>query len=475
MIKLKKIDEAAYEIPKEDKMRVKGVVFISEEMAKSEETHEALQQLKNTAYLPGVKGFVVGMPDIHYGYGFPIGGVVATDGVKGVISPGGVGYDINCGVRAIKTSFELKYFKKKLEEVIMELYNDIPAGVGSRGKIGLSKKDYKSVIINGAKWAVNEGYGEAEDLEFCENKGYFEGADPSDVSQEARERGKDELGTLGAGNHFVEISYVEKIYQDEAAGAFGLFPDQVIIMFHTGSRGFGYQICDDYLKKMRRKSMIDVPDPQLISVYIDDPLGKAYISAMKAAANFAWANRQLITHYIREGFERVFKVSYRKAGLDILYDVSHNIARFETHFVDGKKEFLCVHRKGATRAFPKGSPEIPGIYKNIGQPVLIPGDMGRSSYILKGELDSLKKSFGTTCHGAGRLLSRRRAVKQAASRNIRDELERQGIIVMSKSKKTLKEEMPEAYKDVSEVVKIVEINGLATPVARLKPIGVIKG
>ena len=359
--------------------------------------------------------------------------------------------------------------------MLLELYNNVPVGVGSRSCLKLSKKEQKTVIINGAKWAINEGYGLPDDLEFCENHGRMEGADPFDVSSEARERGKDQLGTLGAGNHFLEISFVDEVYQKEAANIYGLFKNQIIVMFHTGSRGFGYQICDDYLKRMRSKSNIDIPDPQLISVYIEDPLGKAYISAMKAAANFAWANRQIITHFIRKSFERVFKISYKKAGLEILYDVSHNIARFEVHNVDGKREYLCVHRKGATRAYPKGSNDIPEIYRTVGQPVLIPGDMGRASYILKGEPDSLRKSFGTTCHGAGRLLSRRKAIKQAANRNIGNEMEKHGVLVISKSKKTLKEEMPEAYKDVSEIVRIVEINGLATPVVRLKPIGVIKG
>ena len=475
MVKLKKIGEAAYEIPREDKMRVKGIVYINDEMVKSEETHEALEQLRNTAYLPGVRSFVVGMPDIHYGYGFPIGAVVATDIRGGVISPGGVGYDINCGVRALRTNFKLDEIKPKLEDILVAIYNSVPVGVGSHSSIKLGKNEQKKVIRSGARWAVNEGFGEQEDLLYCENNGLLEGADASDVSNEAKERGKDQLGTLGAGNHFLEISYVYEIYDNKTAEVFGLFKDQVIVMFHTGSRGFGYQICDDYLKKMRSRSKIDVPDPQLISVYIEDSLGKAYISAMKAAANYAWANRQIITHYIRKSIEKTFGVSYRGAGLEVIYDVSHNIARFETHTVDGKDELLCVHRKGATRAFPAGHPDIPESYKETGQPVLIPGDMGRASYILKGETGSMKKSFGTTCHGAGRLLSRRKAIKQATGRDIRDELEKSGILVLSKSKKTLKEEMPEAYKDVSEVVRIVEMNGLASRVAELRPVGVVKG
>ncbi len=475
MVKLKKIGEAVYEIPKEDGMRVKGIVFIDEGMAKNEETREALQQLRNTAYLPGVKGFVVGMPDIHYGYGFPIGAVVATGVKNGVISPGGVGYDINCGVRAIRTDFSVNEIKPELEKLLFSIYKNVPVGVGSSGFIKLSKNEQKRVVRMGARWAVSEGYGEENDLIYCENNGYMDGADYSDVGNDARERGKDQLGTLGAGNHFLEISYIDKIFDDKAAENFGLFLNQVIVMFHTGSRGFGYQICDQYIKRMRGKSKIDVPDPQLVSVYIEDSLGKSYISAMKAAANFAWANRQVITYLVRKSFEEVFKMSYLKMGMSLIYDVSHNIARFETHEIDGKKELVCVHRKGATRAFPAGHEDIPERYKNIGQPVLIPGDMGRASYILRGEKDSMVKSFGTTCHGAGRLLSRRKAVKQASGRNIRDELEKQGILVVSKSNKTLKEEMPEAYKDVSEVVNIVEINNLAKRVAELRPIGVVKG
>ncbi len=475
MIKLKKIGRSFYEIPKEEGMRVKGFAFIDDQMAVSEETHEALKQLKNVAYLPGVRGFVVAMPDIHYGYGFPIGGVAATDIENGVISPGGVGYDINCGVRAIATAFYRSDVEKRLDELLAEIFRNVPVGVGSKGDIRLSKKDEKIVIEKGASWAVRNGFGEEQDLQFCENNGNLDGADYADVSNEAKERGRQQLGTLGAGNHFLEIDYVSHVFHEKACEVYGLSEGQIVVLFHTGSRGFGYQICDDYLKKMRSKRLFELPDPQLTSIYIGDELGKAYTSAMKAAANYAWANRQILTHLIRKSFEAVFKSSYRNLGMGVVYDVSHNIARFEKHFVDGKERLLCIHRKGATRAFPEGSPDIPREYISVGQPVLIGGDMGRASYILKGERASMEKSFGTTCHGAGRLLSRRKAMKKAEGRNIPGELKERGIQVLSRSQRTLKEEMPEAYKDVSKIVDIVEENGLASKVAKLVPIGVIKG
>ena len=474
-IELKKVGESLFEIPKKGKMRVPARVFIDERMASSSETQESLVQLRNVACLPGIKKWAIGMPDIHYGYGFPIGGVAATSVDNGVVSPGGVGYDINCGVRAILTNFTREEFKKHLEKVLMEIYRTVPAGVGSTGIINLNKKEHKRVVEKGAEWAVEKGYGDEEDLIYCENKGCLGGADFADISNEARERGKDQLGTLGAGNHFLEISYVSQIFNPGAAEVFGIFQDQVIIMFHTGSRGFGYQICDDYLRKLREKRMFELPDPQLVSIYISDPLGKAYLSAMKGAANYAWANRQIITQMVRDSFRNVFKLSPSEMGMRVLYDVSHNIARIEEHDINGRKEKVCVHRKGATRSFPAGSPDIPPEYSGIGQPVLIPGDMGRSSYILRGLSGSMEKSFGTTCHGAGRALSRRQAVKRAKSRDIAVELEKKGILVLSVSKKTLKEEMPEAYKDVDEIVKIVEENDLAGRVAKLIPMGVMKG
>ncbi len=475
MVKLKKIGKSLYELPRENGMKVKGIAFIDEQMAVNSETNEALRQLKNVACLPGVKGFVVAMPDIHYGYGFPIGGVAATDVTDGVISPGGVGYDINCGVRAIKTNLLKKDLANRMQEILIEIFKTVPAGVGLKGSFVLSKKDERKVIENGAVWAVSSGFGDELDISHCENNGRLEGADYADVSDRAKERGKEQLGTLGAGNHFIEICYVSDVFQKDACKAYGLKKGQVLILFHTGSRGFGYQICDDYLKKMRNKRLFELPDPQLSSVYIGDHLGAGYISAMKAAANYAWANRQIITHLIRESFQSLFHTSYRNLGMNVLYDVSHNIARFEQHLVDSKELMVCVHRKGATRAFPEGSPDIPQDYKNVGQPVLIPGDMGRSSYILKGEPDSMLKSFGTTCHGAGRVLSRKKAVKMAQGRSIETELSKKGILVLSKSTRTLKEEMPDAYKNVTQIVDIVEENGLASKVVKLKPLGVIKG
>ncbi|UCB45411.1 MAG: RtcB family protein [Spirochaetota bacterium] len=475
MINLKKIGQSFYEIPIEQKMRVKGYAFIDDMMAQSEETHQALIQLKNVAWIPGVQEFVVAMPDIHYGYGFPIGGVAATGVEDGVVSPGGVGYDINCGVRAIKTELLIKDVEERIDELVMQLYRTVPAGVGSKGEIRLSQKDEKKVVETGARWAMQHGFGEPDDLLFCEDNGCLEGSEVADISNEARKRGQDQLGTLGAGNHFLEIDYVKEIYDKDAARAYGLSEEQIVVLLHTGSRGFGYQICDDYLKQMRKESSFELPDPQLTSVYIGQPLGKRYISAMKGAANYAWANRQVLTHLIRKSFESVYRISYSKLGMGIIYDVSHNIARFEKHKVGGKEKTVCVHRKGATRAFPPNHPDLPEKYKEVGQPVLIPGDMGRSSYILKGGTESMKKSFGTTCHGAGRLLSRRRAMKESQDRNIKKELEKRGIVVLSKSPKTLREEMSDAYKDVSTIVDIVAQNDLAYKVAKLIPIGVVKG
>jgi len=475
MVKLEKIGKSLYKIPKEGEMRVEAFAFIDEKMAENEETMQALVQLRNVAHLPGVVGFVVALPDIHYGYGFPIGGVAATDLEEGVISPGGVGYDINCGVRAICTWFTRKEITPLLRELLTEIYHNVPAGVGSEGHFRLSSKDEAEVSQQGALWAVKNGFGEEEDLLYCENQGRLEGVDYSDVSSKARERGKNQLGTLGAGNHFLEISYVQEVYQKEAARALGIEKDQVVVLLHTGSRGFGYQICDDYLREIRKKQKFKLPDPQLASIYINDPLGIAYMSAMKAAANYAWANRQIITSYIRRSFENYFKKSFRELNMDVIYDVSHNIARVEEHTINGKKQKVCVHRKGATRSFPAGSPDLPDKYSKVGQPVLIPGDMGRASYILKGEEKSMVLSFGTSCHGAGRVLSRRQAVKQASGRDIREELDKKGIVVLSASSKTLKEEMPEAYKDVLTIVNIVEENELASKVARLVPMGVMKG
>jgi tRNA-splicing ligase RtcB len=472
---VKKAGKSFYEIQPEGGMRVPAYAYISDEMAQREETTEALGQLANVACLPGVQRFVVAMPDIHYGYGFPIGGVCATDAESGVISPGGVGYDINCGVRAIGSSLTAEDVRERLKRLLTELYRTVPVGVGSAGNIRLSNKEGRRVIGDGAVWAVTNGFGEDEDLVCTEDGGRLDGAEYSAVSAAARERGGTQLGTLGAGNHFLEISCVSQIFDPEAADAYGLFEGGIIVLLHTGSRGFGYQICDDYLSMMRTAHTFEPPDPQLVSVYLKEDLGRRYLGAMRAAANYAWANRQVLTSLIRDCFERVFGRSYTSLGMRVIYDVSHNIARLERHEVDGEKKVLCVHRKGATRSFGPGHPDLPGPYKDVGQPVLIPGDMGTASYILKGTAASMDKSFGTACHGAGRILSRRKAVKKAQHRDIRRELEEKGVIVISRSHRTLKEEMPEAYKDVSAVVDIVEQNDLARKVARLVPVGVIKG
>jgi tRNA-splicing ligase RtcB len=475
MMGMKKIGRSLYEISMEKGMRVPAYAFIDDIMAGSGETRQALEQIKNVAWLPGVQQFVAAMPDVHYGYGFPIGGVCATDTRDGVISPGGVGYDINCGVRAIRTMLCTKDIEKRVKDLVTELYRRVPSGVGLKGSIRLSAREEQKVVEKGAGWAVAHGFGEDEDLLFCEDGGRLDGADYADVSETARERGREQLGTLGSGNHFIELSYVSDIFDNDTASLYGLFKGQIIVLFHTGSRGFGYQICDDYLKMMKKESRLELPDPQLVSVFIGHYLGRRYMSAMRAAANYAWANRQIITSRVREVFERVLKTSYRGLGMSVVYDVSHNIARLEYHEVEQERKLLCVHRKGATRAFGPGHQDVPEMYRSAGQPVLIPGDMGRASYILKGTEQSMKKSFGTACHGAGRLLSRRKATKVAESRDIKGELEKSGVWVMSRSKRTLKEEMPEAYKDVSLVVDIVEQNDLARKVAKLVPIGVVKG
>jgi len=472
---IKKAGRSFYELPPEGGMRVPAYAYISDEMARQEGTAQALGQLSNVARLPGVRRFVVAMPDIHYGYGFPIGGVCATDVESGVISPGGVGYDINCGVRAIGSSLTLEEVRNKLEKLMIELYETVPAGVGSAGNVRLSNKEERRVAGLGALWAVKNGYGEEEDIVRCEDGGMLEGAEYSAVSSSARERGRAQLGTLGAGNHFIEVSCVSRVFDPKAADAYGLFEGRIVVLLHTGSRGFGYQVCNDYLSLMRTSCAFEPPDPQLVSVYLKEELGKRYLGAMRAAANYAWANRQVLTCLIRGCFERVFGRSCSRLGMRVVYDVSHNIARLERHEVDGKSTLLCVHRKGATRAFGPGHPNLPEPYRDTGQPVLIPGDMGTASYILKGTAAGMDKSFGTACHGAGRLLSRRKAQEAAQTRDIRRELRDAGVVVMSRSHRTLKEEMPEAYKDVSSVVDIVEQNDLARRVARLVPVGVIKG
>ncbi len=458
-------------------MKTEGIIFVDETLEEELEV-ESVKQVANVATLPGIVGKSLAMPDIHTGYGFPIGGVAAFDAEEGVISPGGVGYDINCGVRLLKSNLIREEVETKIQELIDLLYTHIPSGVGSTGKIKLSQKDEKEVIKKGAIWAVEQGFGDADDLQRIESYGCLEGADPEAISQKAYERGRAQQGTLGSGNHFLEVQYVAEVYEPDIATAMGLSKGQVTVMIHTGSRGFGHQICDDYVRVMlqaAKKYGIELPDKELACVPFRSREGQQYFAAMKGAANYAWANRQCLMHWTREVFLRLFKLTPKDLGMKVVFDVAHNIAKEEFHIVDGKRKKLIIHRKGATRAFPKEHPELPECYREIGQPVLIPGDMGRVSFVLIGLPKAMEETFGSTCHGAGRLLSRNQAIKQAKGRSIKQELAERGIVVRSAGKETLAEEMPDAYKDVSNVVDVVHNAGIARKVVKLKPMGVIKG
>ncbi len=479
-IPIQKIDDNLFEIKPFGGMRTPGRVYASDEMMEDLLQEQApLQQVINVAHLPGIEKYSLAMPDIHWGYGFPIGGVAATDWQEGVISPGGVGYDINCGMRLATTQLSSQEVRKRLEKLIQELFKAIPTGVGASHAIRkLSKNELKKVAQEGVNWVIEQGYGSDQDLEVIEEKGKMPFADFSAVSPRAIERGLDQLGTLGSGNHFLEIDVVDKIYDPEAAQVLGLFKDQVVVLIHTGSRGFGYQICDDYLKVMSKaaqKYHLDLPDRQLAAAPIQSPEGQDYFAAMSCAANFAWSNRQVIMDLARRVFKKVFGLSDSELQFSLVYDVSHNIAKKEVHKVGNKEKTVCVHRKGATRALAPGHPLLPEKYKNIGQPVLIPGDMGRYSFVCIGTQKAMEETFGSTCHGAGRLLSRRQAKKAGAGRNLVKELSARGVIIQARGKATIAEEMPEAYKDVQSVVNVMHQSGISLKVARLKPIGVIKG
>lgn len=477
--KLKRIDDTKIEVPADYKpgMRVKGIIYVDEVLEKALES-QSVDQVANVATLPGIVNASMAMPDIHLGYGFAIGGVAAFDLDEGIVSPGGVGYDINCGVRLLRTNLMKNDVTPKLKDLVGILYNEIPSGVGSKGKIRLTPDSERRLMLNGARWAVEEGYGEMSDLERIESGGCIDGADPDLISKKAYERGRAQQGTLGSGNHFLEIQYVDEIYDEKSAGAMGLFEGQVTVMIHTGSRGFGHQVCTDFLEVMERavsKYKIELPDRELACAPYRSPEAQDYLSAMRAAANYAWANRQCIMHWTREAFMNFFSTTPRELGMSLIYDVAHNIAKVEEHIVNGRKKKLIVHRKGATRAFPPGHPDLPDAYRKIGQPVLIPGDMGRASFVLIGTEKAMSETFGSTCHGAGRMMSRHQAIKKAKGRAIWREMEDKGIIVRSAGRETLSEEMPEAYKDVSDVVDVVHKAGISKKVARLRPLGVIKG
>jgi len=478
-IPVTRIDDNRWMIEQHGAMLTSGVVYAGEAMLPKIMADQSLQQVHNVACLPGIVGSALAMPDIHWGYGFPIGGVAAFDMDSGVVSPGGVGYDINCGVRLMRTSLGREDIEGHVAPLVDGLFCNIPSGLGSRrGDLTLGSTDQNAVLLHGAAWAVKQGYGERSDLERIEDRGCIEGADPGAVSAKARERGRQQLGTLGSGNHFVEIAYVEQVFDSKAAQSMGLEPGQVVVMIHTGSRGLGYQVCDEFIKTMRKaagKYGIALPDRQLCCAPISSGEGTQYLAAMAAAANYAFASRQIIGHWVRESFEKVLGLSPADLRMALVYDVCHNIAKIEEHTVNERVRRLCVHRKGATRAFGPGHVQVPDVYRAVGQPVLIPGDMGRCSYVLVGTRQAMQETFGSCSHGAGRVLSRNQARKAARGRRIDRELEQQGIYVRASGRATLMEEMPEAYKDVNDVVDVVEAVGIARKVARLKPLGVMKG
>ena len=477
---IQKMDDYRWIIPTsyQKGMRVPGLIYVDQEMLKLVRQDQAPQQVANVAHLPGLIGHSMAMPDIHWGYGFPIGGVAGVDAHDGVISPGGVGYDINCGVRLVRTNLTLPDIKDQIRPLVERLFQNIPCGLGSKGKLKLSPKEERAVLRDGSAWAVKQGFGWKEDAELTEQGGCLQGADPEALSPRALERGKPQLGTLGSGNHFLEIQLVEEIFEEDAARAFGLEKGQITVMIHTGSRGLGYQVCDDNLDRMVRamnRYKIIVPDKQLACAPITSPEGRQYFAGMAAAANYAWTNRQIILHWVRETFEQVLRQSAESLGMHMVYDVAHNIAKFEDHAFQGKQMKVVVHRKGATRAFAPHHPDVPQKYRNVGQPVLIPGDMGTASYVLVGTQKAMDETFGSTCHGAGRVMSRHAAIKKLRGRSILREMEDHGIIVRSRGRNTLYEEASEAYKDIDRVVDIVHGAGISRKVVKMRPLGVVKG
>ncbi len=479
--RLERIDEVSWRIPRtaRNDMRVDGIVYADEALIESLGDDPALDQVANVATLPGIRGASLAMPDIHWGYGFCIGGVAATDPTQGgVISPGGVGYDINCGVRLLRTTLDERDLVGPLERLIEALLAHVPTGVGRSGPYHFDRRELLALMSEGVPFLRRRGLADDEDVAHCESEGCLADARPDLVSGVALERGADQCGTVGSGNHFVEVQVVDRVVDEEAAAAFGLAPGQVCVLIHSGSRGLGYQVCDDALRALRgvpARHGIELPDRQLACAPLASSEGQAYLGAMRAAANYAFCNRQLITQQVREVFERVFERPWQRLGLELVYDVAHNIAKLESHRVDGEEKMLCVHRKGATRAFPAGHAEVPAAYRAVGQPVMVPGDMGRASWVLVGGPRSMERSFGSSCHGAGRALSRKAALKAAKGRDVRAELAAHGVIARASSRRGLDEEQPDAYKDVDRVVEVVHRAGLSTRVARLRPLGVIKG
>lgn len=478
---LERIDECRWRIPKSYKpaMRVDGLIYADDRLIEKIRQDKSPEQVANVATLPGIVKYSLAMPDIHWGYGFCIGGVAATDPEEGgVISPGGVGYDINCGVRLIRTNIEHEDAAPRIEPLINRLFDNVPCGVGRSGKIKYKHAELKKIMEEGVPFVVREGLGWDSDIDATEAKGCLKNARADYLSNRALERGATQCGTLGSGNHFLEVQVVDHIDDASVAAAFGLREGQITVMIHSGSRGLGYQVCEDALKALRgvpEKYGISLPDKQLVCAPVRSPEGERYLGAMRAAANFAWCNRQIMTHLARETFAEVFERPAERLGMSLLYDVAHNIAKMEPYDVDGEQKMLCVHRKGATRAFPAGHPELPDAYRQVGQPVLVPGDMGRCSYVLAGCADAMTHTFGSCCHGAGREMSRGAAIRAAKGRSIHRELLDRGVFARARGRTGLDEEQPEAYKDVTNVVNVLHKARIATRVARLRPIGVIKG
>jgi tRNA-splicing ligase RtcB (3'-phosphate/5'-hydroxy nucleic acid ligase) len=475
---VERVSEFLWKIPRSGRMRVPGLVVASRALIENASHDRCLEQVANVAQLPGIEGHSLAMPDIHWGYGFPIGGVAAFREADGVVSPGGVGYDINCGVRLLRSRLRVSEVAPRASNLAAALERAIPSGVGTSGQIELSHSELDQVMRQGARWAVRAGFGRSEDLEVIEEGGCLQGADPAAVSDRARERGRCQLGSLGSGNHFLELGHVTEIFDQEVARAFGLDSGTVTVLIHSGSRGLGHQICDDHLRAMLKASEkygIELPDRQLCAAPLSSPEAQHYLTAMACGVNFAFANRQLLTDAARTALAKAFGQSDTELGLELVVDVCHNIAKWETHEVGGRMARLCVHRKGATRSFPKGHPTVSPRYRDVGQPVLVPGDMGRASYVLVGTELCMQQTFGSSCHGAGRRLSRKQAKDTTNLKRVLRELEERGIFVRSHALATVAEEVPNAYKDVAEVVDVVEGSGLGRKVVRLEPLAVVKG
>ncbi len=476
----KKIGNMTYKIEKDETMgmRVPVIIYANDQLLEKMMTDRTIKQAINVSTIPGIVQNVVVLPDGHEGYGFPVGGVAAMDAEEGMISPGGVGYDINCGVRLLRTNLKEEDVRPKLKDLIADLFSSIPSGVGSKGAIKLSSSQLDEVLVKGVPWAVENGYGTKEDAEVCEENGQMANADPNKVSDKARKRGAPQLGSLGSGNHFLEVQKVAEIHDEEAAKRFGIKQGQVTILTHCGSRGFGHQVCSDYLRiseQAQKKYGISLPDRELACVPNSSEEGESYRKAMNAALNFAWSNRQMITHWTRKSFERVFKQSESDLGMDLVYDVSHNIAKIEKHKINGEQKSVVVHRKGATRAFPANKDEVPKKDTDLGQPVFLPGSMGTASWILLGGPNSMNLTFGSTAPGAGRTMSRTKARKNYTESQVRKYLSDKGVVVKAMTRDGVVEETPQAYKDVDSIANVSHELGIATKVAKLVPIGVIKG